>query len=84
MGLRVILPRSDEQQQAQAHHRHPPEHTGHHQAVGTVLTGGESVQECGQRIFDLMLRTASGEPTKSEALGFGAQEFAPWMLGATM
>ena len=35
-------------------------------------------------IFDLMLRTASGEPTKSEALGFGAQEFAPWMLGATM
>jgi altronate hydrolase len=51
---------------------------------GTVLTGGESVQECGQRIFDLMLRTASGEPTKSEALGFGAQEFAPWMLGATM
>jgi altronate hydrolase len=51
---------------------------------GTVLTGGESVQACGQRIFDLMLRTASGEPTKSEALGFGAQEFAPWMLGATM
>ncbi len=51
---------------------------------GTVLTGGESVQACGERIFDLMLRTASGEPTKSEALGFGAQEFAPWMLGATM
>lgn len=51
---------------------------------GTVLTGGESVQACGERIFELMLRTASGEPTKSEALGFGAQEFAPWMLGATM
>lgn len=51
---------------------------------GTVLTGGESVQECGERIFELILRTASGEPTKSEALGFGAQEFAPWMLGATM
>ncbi|MEN9499976.1 MAG: hypothetical protein RIS83_1795, partial [Pseudomonadota bacterium] len=32
---------------------------------GTVLTGGESVQACGERIFDLMLRTASGEPTKS-------------------
>lgn len=51
---------------------------------GTVLTGGESVQACGERIFELMLRTASGEPTKSEVLGFGAQEFAPWMLGATM
>jgi len=30
------------------------------------------------------LRVASGEPTKSEAFDFGAAEFAPWMLGATM
>ena len=51
---------------------------------GTILSGEESVAECGQRIFDLMLRTASGEPTRSEAMGFGAQEFAPWVLGATM
>ncbi|MBY0335315.1 MAG: altronate dehydratase family protein [Acetobacteraceae bacterium] len=51
---------------------------------GTVLDGTESVAECGQRIFDLMLRTASGEPTKSERLGFGDAEFAPWVLGATM
>jgi altronate hydrolase len=42
------------------------------------------VQECGQRIFELILRVASGERTKSEALGFGADEFAPWQLGAVM
>ena len=51
---------------------------------GTVLSGDETVQQCGQRIFDLILRVASGEPTKSEAFDFGAAEFAPWMLGATM
>ncbi len=51
---------------------------------GTILDGDETVQECGQRIFELMLRVASGEPTKSESFDFGAGEFAPWVLGATM
>jgi altronate hydrolase len=51
---------------------------------GTVLDGNESVQECGTRIFDLILRVASGEQTKSEAFDFGSAEFAPWVLGATM
>ena len=40
-------------------------------------------EEC-ERIFDLILRVASGEPTKSEQFDFGAAEFAPWQLGATM
>ncbi|MBN8897763.1 MAG: altronate dehydratase [Rhodospirillales bacterium] len=51
---------------------------------GTVLDGDETVQECGQRIFDMMLRVASGERTKSETFDFGAAEFAPWVIGATM
>ena len=51
---------------------------------GTILDGEETVQQCGQRIFDLILRVASGEQTKSEAFDFGAAEFAPWVLGATM
>ncbi len=51
---------------------------------GTVLDGDETVQQCGQRIFEMMLRVASGEPTKSEQFDFGAAEFAPWALGATM
>jgi altronate hydrolase len=51
---------------------------------GTILDGEESVQQCGQRIFELMLKTASGQPTKSESFDFGGAEFAPWVLGATM
>ena len=51
---------------------------------GTILDGDESLQACGKRIFDLMLRVASGEKTKSEQFDFGAAEFAPWVLGATM
>ena len=38
----------------------------------------------GERIFQLMLRTASGEKTKSELLGYGGAEFVPWQVGAVM
>jgi len=51
---------------------------------GTILSGRESVEECGQRIFELILRVASGEHTKSESFDFGSAEFAPWPIGATM
>jgi altronate hydrolase len=51
---------------------------------GTILDGEESVEEAGQRIFELILRVASGERTKSEQFDFGASEFAPWQLGATV
>lgn len=45
---------------------------------------GMPVSEMGAHIFAAMLRTASGEPTKSEALGLGDFEFVPWQLGAWM
>jgi altronate hydrolase len=51
---------------------------------GTILSGRESVEECGQRIFELILRVAGGERTMSENYDFGAAEFAPWPIGATM
>jgi altronate hydrolase len=51
---------------------------------GTILTGEESVAQAGERIFEMMLRVASGEKTKSERYDFGASEFAPWVIGATM
>ena len=51
---------------------------------GTILDGDETVQQAGQRIFELILRVASGERTKSEQFDVGAAEFAPWVLGATM
>ena len=51
---------------------------------GLVIDGEATVQEMGQKIFDVILRIASGEQTKSEALGFGGDEFVPWQIGAVM
>lgn len=48
---------------------------------GLIVDGECSVPEMGQRIFAQILRHASGEPTKSEALGLGDHEFVPWHLG---
>ncbi len=51
---------------------------------GEIVTGGETLEQCGQRIFDKILRVASGERSKSEEFGYGDNEFVPWQLGATM
>jgi altronate hydrolase len=51
---------------------------------GTVVDGSESVDEAGERIFQLMLQTASGTRSKSEGHGYGQNEFVPWQLGAVM
>ena len=51
---------------------------------GEVIDGTASIDEMGERIFRLMLRTASGDKTKSEAHGYGQNEFVPWALGAVM
>ncbi|HET7728856.1 MAG TPA: altronate dehydratase family protein [Usitatibacter sp.] len=51
---------------------------------GEILDGSLTVQEAGQRIFDLMLATASGQPSKSERHGFGQDEFVPWYIGAVV
>jgi altronate hydrolase len=46
-----------------------------------VLTG-TPMAEVGREIFERMLAVASGEPSKSEALGIGDNEFVPWAVGA--
>jgi altronate hydrolase len=51
---------------------------------GPIADGEVSVSEMGERIFEHVLKAASGEPTKSEALGFGDDEFQPWQLGAVL
>jgi len=51
---------------------------------GEIIDGKSTIAEMGQRIFDLVLRTASGETTKSEKHGYGQNEFVPWQLGAVM
>jgi altronate hydrolase len=52
--------------------------------AGGIADGLDTVAACGERIFETILRVASGERTRSEAQGFGESEFAPWQLGATM
>ena len=51
---------------------------------GDIVTGGVGVEDKGREIFELLLRVASGEKTKSEELGFGGAEFVPWQIGAVM
>jgi altronate hydrolase len=51
---------------------------------GDIVEGTVSIADKGQAIFALILRVASGEPSKSEALGIGQEEFVPWYLGAVM
>ena len=51
---------------------------------GVILDKGVPVAEMGERIFQLLLSVASGEPSKSEALGLGDNEFVPWLVGAVM
>lgn len=48
----------------------------------SVVLDGITIDAVGQQIFDALLATASGRPTKSEALGLGDNEFVPWMMGA--
>ena len=51
---------------------------------GAILDGSTTVEEMGEQIFRLILETASGQRSKSELLGYGEDEFAPWHLGATL
>ncbi|MEN9560323.1 MAG: hypothetical protein RLZZ502_1534, partial [Pseudomonadota bacterium] len=51
---------------------------------GDIVEGKASVAELGQQFFELILRTASGEKSKSEMHGYGQQEFVPWQVGAVM
>jgi altronate hydrolase len=48
---------------------------------GSIIDGQATLQEMGQSIFDLLLRTASGQKSKSEIVGMGENEFAPWQIG---
>lgn len=50
---------------------------------GPVIDGTRTLEQMGQEIFDCILSVASGERSKSELLGIGADEFVPWPIGVT-
>ena len=49
-----------------------------------VILDGTPVEEVGRQIFEYVLQVASGTKTKSELLGIGEEEFAPWSIGPTL
>lgn len=51
---------------------------------GDIITGGATIQSKGREIYELFLRVASGQASKSEAQGLGDYEFVPWQIGAVM
>jgi altronate hydrolase len=51
---------------------------------GEIVDGSATIEQMGQRIFELVLATASGARSKSEQHGYGQNEFVPWQLGAVM
>jgi altronate hydrolase len=51
---------------------------------GEIADGTATIPETGERLFRLMLDTASGRHSKSEVHGYGQSEFVPWYLGAVM
>jgi altronate hydrolase len=53
--------------------------------AGVILDGeGVSAEEIGRQILEEVIAVASGKKSKSEAQDIGEEEFAPWILGATM
>ena len=50
---------------------------------GDLITG-TAMPVISQRIFDAIIRHASGEKVRSEVLGYGNDEFLPWQVGAVM
>ncbi len=50
---------------------------------GDLITG-TPMTKISQRIFDAIIRHASGEKVRSEELGYGNDEFLPWQVGAVM
>ncbi|NWO11541.1 altronate dehydratase [Chromohalobacter salexigens] len=49
---------------------------------GAIIDGDVSVEEMGEAIFERIVAVASGDASASESLGYGSNEFVPWMVGA--
>lgn len=52
--------------------------------AGDILSGEATVESKAREIYEMILRVASGEASKSEEQGLGDYEFVPWQIGAVM
>ncbi len=48
--------------------------------AGCILEGTK-LEDVGRQIFEMIIATASGQPTLSESQGIGDEEFCPWVPG---
>ena len=51
--------------------------------AGSIMDGESDVTKIGTDIFEMIIDTASGKPSKSEINEYGDDEFNPWVIGAT-
>jgi len=49
---------------------------------GGIVTGEDTIEQAGQRIFEKVIAVASGERSLSETFDYGNNEFVPWQIGA--
>ncbi|MDA5562384.1 altronate dehydratase family protein [Cobetia sp. MMG027] len=49
---------------------------------GIIVEGVGSIDSVGREIFEHIISVASGQLSSSETLGYGNNEFVPWMVGA--
>ena len=50
--------------------------------VSGIITGNEKIEQAGERIYDTLLRVASGQTTKAENYGYGG--ISVWNIGVHM
>lgn len=49
---------------------------------GEIVEGTQTIEALGAVLFQLLLDTASGQPSRSEMHGYGQNEFVPWQISA--
>ncbi len=51
--------------------------------AGDIVSAGVPLADKGRELYELIVATASGRRTASEELGYGSEEFIPWLKGPT-
>jgi galactarate dehydratase len=49
---------------------------------GDIVSGEDTIEAAGRRIFEEVIAVASGKKTRSEEFEYGDNEFVPWQVGA--
>lgn len=50
--------------------------------TGGIVTGAETIESAGEKLFEQIIAVASGQKTVSEIYDYGDNEFVPWQVGA--